>query len=99
MSVQETIVAAIRKKLVISAHYQGYPRVMCPHVIGYKEGHVNALFFQFAGGSSRGLPPGGQWRCLRISELSNVSASPGEWHTSSSYGRMQECIDQIIAQV
>jgi hypothetical protein len=60
-SVQELIVNAIRRKLVVTAMYQGYERIMCPHVIGNKNGNLNAFFFQFAGGSNSGLRPGGQW--------------------------------------
>jgi len=91
---QDLIVEAIQKKMVVTAMYQGYERIMCPHVIGYKGGtRLNALFFQFAGGSKSGLPPGGQWRCVHVQELSNVSIAPGEWHTGPSHTRPQNCVD------
>jgi hypothetical protein len=86
-NVQEIIVAAIRQKLVVTAMYQGYERIMCPHVIGYKKGVLNTLFFQFAGGSKSGLPPDGQWRCVHVDELSSVAAAPGEWHTGPDHAR------------
>jgi hypothetical protein len=98
-NVQETIVAAIRQKLIVTAMYQGYERIMCPHVIGYKKGVLNTLFFQFAGGSKSGLPPDGQWRCVHVDELSNVFAAPGEWHTGPDHSRPQSCVDEIIAEV
>jgi hypothetical protein len=56
-SVQELIVNALRRKLVVTAMHQGYDRIMCPHVIGNKNGNLNAFFFQFAGGSKLGLRP------------------------------------------
>lgn len=99
MTVEELIVLAIEKKLIITARYRGYERAMCPHLIGYKNGHVNALFFQFGGGSRHGLKSGGQWRCLNISELSDVSTSEGPWHTDSSYPGPQSCVDEVIARV
>ena len=99
MSDQEVIADAIRRRLVVTAMYQGYERIMCPHVIGYKKGVLNALFFQFAGGSKSGLPAGGQWRCVHVDELSNVTASPGEWHTAPDHSRPQTCVDQIIEEV
>ena len=99
MSVLDLIVQAIQKRWVVTAMYQGYERIMCPHVIGYKKGELNALFFQFAGGSKSGLPPGGQWRCVHVAELSNVSAGPGEWHTGLSHTQPQTCVDQVIASV
>jgi len=100
-TVQEIIVEAIGKKLVVTATYQGYQRIMCPHVIGYKAGILNALFFQFAGGSKSGLPPGGQWRCVHVDELSNVSAAPGDWHIGPDHSRPQTCVDldNIIVEV
>jgi hypothetical protein len=96
---QEIIVTSIQQRLVVTAMYQGYERVMCPHVIGYKKGVLNALFFQFAGGSKSGLPPEGQWRCIHMDELTDVSAAQGEWHTGPDHTRPQTCVDHIIAEV
>ena len=91
---------AIRKKLIVTATYQGLHRVMCPHVIGYKNStKLNALFFQFAGDAKKGLPLEGQWRCCRVSELSNVEIGPGEWHTGPEDTRPYNCVDVIIAEV
>jgi len=98
-TVQDLIVAAIQKRLIVTAMYQDRQRIMCPHVIGHKDGRLNALFFQFAGESKRGLPPGGQWRCIRLNELSNVSIAPGEWHTAPDFARPQTCVDQVIAEI
>jgi hypothetical protein len=95
----DTIIVAIRRKLTITATYQNYERIMCPHVIGYKKGVMNALFFQFAGGSKSGLPAGGMWRCIHLDELTDVSAAPGEWHTAPDHTRPQTCVDNIIAEV
>jgi hypothetical protein len=36
-NVQDIIVAAIRQKMVVTAMYQGFERIMCPHVIGYRK--------------------------------------------------------------
>ena len=73
---QELIVSAIQQKLVVTAMYQGCERIMCPHVIGTKNGSLNAFCFQFAGGSKSGLRPGGQWRCVRVDDLTQVAAAP-----------------------
>ena len=95
----DLIVAAILQKLNVVAMYQGYERIMCPHVVGYKGDRLNALFFQYAGGSKSGLPPGGQWRCIHLDQLTNVRTMAGEWHTGPDHGRPQSCVDQIIAEV
>ena len=47
---------AVVKKRVVAATYNGHKRVMCPHVLGRnRQGREQALFYQFAGGSSRPL--------------------------------------------
>jgi hypothetical protein len=70
-------------------------RELCPHAIGVKGGRSQSLFFQFAGGSNTGLPPGGGWRCLPIDGLSEVAVRDGEWHTASDYNGPGSCIDQV----
>jgi hypothetical protein len=79
--------------------YKGHRRLTCPHVIGQKNGMQKALVFQFGGGSSKGLPPGGEWRCLFISEVTEVELLNGEWKTGHGHSQPQTCVDQIDVQV
>jgi len=95
---------AITNRDVVVASYRGHVREMCPHVIGKKNGRAQALFYQFAGGSSGGLKPDGSpsnWRCLRIDELSEVATREleGEWHTAPNYSTIQTCVDEIDVKV
>ena len=90
---------AILEKRIIVAVYGGYRREMCPHVIGYKDGRENALFFQFGGGSRSGLPPGGEWRCIHLADLSDISVQDGSWRTGQDHSRRQSCVDQIDVEV
>ena len=83
----------------MSADYGGFSREMCPHVIGLKQGKEHALFFQFAGGSRSGLPPGGEWRCLDLSGLANISVFAGRWRQGPPKRRPPSCVDQIDVQV
>jgi len=98
-SAYQTIRQAIIAKKPISFDYQGHKRLACPHVIGMKNGQQKALTYQYGGGSSSGLPPGGQWRCLFISEVHNVQVFEGEWHTGMSHTKPQTCVDHIDVQV
>jgi hypothetical protein len=89
---------AIAKKQQVVATYNGCVREMCPHVIGYKEGKEQALFYQFAGQSSSGpIVPSSEknWRCIPISGLSKVTVRDGEWHTSTNHSHRQTCVDRI----
>jgi hypothetical protein len=54
----------------IVCNYNGLTREICPHVIGWGlRGEEMALNYQFAGQSSKGLPPGGEWRCLKLQDV------------------------------
>jgi hypothetical protein len=89
---------AIEERLQVHATYGGHRRRMCPHLIGTRDGQARALFFQFDGSSARGLPPGGDWRCLRLAGLSDVSVHDGPWHTRP-HSAPQSCIEKIDLEV
>src|SRR5580698_7244280 len=90
---------AILNKQQVVCQYGGHERMVCPHVIGTKQGRPQVLTWQFAGGSSSGLPPDGQWRCMEISKVANAVARSGEWRTGENHSRPQTCVDQIDVEV
>ena len=92
---------AIRHKQQIVATYKGYPRVLCPYALGRgKDGRERALFYQVGGSSSKGLPLGGEWRCLILDELTNVSAQSGPWtYVANWKDNTQTCLDVITTEV
>ncbi len=92
--------AAVINKQQVIAYYDGHRREMCPHIIGRSNaGRPQALFYQFGGSSTTGLPPGGQWRCMAIDRLSDVSVREGPWHTGQGHSRPQTCVARIDAEV
>ena len=51
--------------------YDGHARELCPVILGHTDGEEAALTYQFGGSASKkGLPPGGQWKCLRLAKVS-----------------------------
>lgn len=91
--------AIVSKKQVV-ATYNGHTREMCPHCIGLnKDGGEQALFFQFAGGSSKGLPPGGEWRCIPLAQLTIIDIRDGPWHRGVSHSRPQTCVKRVDVEV
>ena len=90
---------AIVEQANIRATYHGFLRDLTPHILGTKVGLEQALFFQFAGGSESGLPPGGEWRCLILDELSAVSTIGGELHSAHTQGQPQTCVDIVDVQI
>ena len=82
----------------VAAVYDGLPRLLCPHVLGRKAGRLHTFFYQFGGGSHRGLPMApdgmGGWRCLAVEKLSQVELRGDAWHTEPRAPR-QTCMDEI----
>jgi hypothetical protein len=96
--IYEMIRQAILNRDIVVATYHGHTREMCPHVLGTKNGRLQALMYQFAGSSSNGLELDGSpanWRCIIVEEMLNVSVrkSAGQWHTASNYSRPQTCVN------
>lgn len=95
---------AIATKQPISAVYNGKTRLFCPHVIGQsKKGALQSLCYQFGGeSSSRPIEADGSsanWRCVDVSNLSNVQFVDGPWHTAPVHTRPQTCVSQIDIEV
>jgi len=67
-----TIIEAIQQRRVLNVFYDGYTRVVEPHVYGINSaGHEAVSCYQVGGGSASGNPEG--WKMLWISKLSSVT--------------------------
>jgi hypothetical protein len=95
-----TIRAAMEARQQVICTYQGYEREICFHCIGYGiDRGEKALGFQFAGGSSKGLPPEGQWRCLDLGQLQNARPREGAWHSGQKHAKPQSCVKDVHFEV
>ena len=86
---------AIANRQAVRVRYKGYDRDICPHTIGTKNGREKVLTYQFAGGSSSGLPSDGEWRCMFIDQIESVVAIEADWHTDTRHSQPQTCVDVI----
>lgn len=93
------IARAIIERLQVLCFYQGYPRALCPALLGHTNGEEHTLAFQFAGDSSKGLPPDGDWKCLKVAEMTNVELRAGEWYAGSSHRERQQCVKEVDLDV
>lgn len=96
------VIGAIENRQQIHAHYNGLLRLMCPHVLGEKNGVMHCLFYQFDGdSSSRPIEPGSSanWRCIDIERLEGVEVVNGKWYTADNHSRSQTCVDDVHAEV
>jgi hypothetical protein len=83
---------AMRRRKQIFCMYGGYPRELCPIILGHSQGEEKALTFQFGGRSRSGLPRGGEWRCLFLAKVSNVELRDGPWFAGASHTQPQGCV-------
>jgi hypothetical protein len=91
---------AMRRRKPVLCMYDDHARGVCPIVLGHsRAGEEKALTFQFAGGSSSGLPRGGQWRCLRLAEVSEAELCDGPWIAGSRHTQPQGCVEVVDLDV
>lgn len=90
---------AMRSQKQIVCRYGGYRRELCPIVLGHSRGEEKALTYQFGGESSSGLPPGGEWRCLWLSRVSDAQLRDGPWIAGSSHLQEQGCVEDVDLDV
>lgn len=95
MDAYSVLTEAITTKQQVIARYHDEERLFSPHALGTKRGVAHVLVYQYAGGSRTGLPPGGEWRCLNVEELSEIRLEPGAWRTSENVFNPQTCLDEI----
>lgn len=87
---------AIKDKCSLDITYDGYNKKISPHILGYDESGEPKMFcFQYAGQSKKPLPVGGQWRCLFVSHIKNISQNDDKWHTKSADLTSNACVSKI----
>jgi hypothetical protein len=86
---------AILTERQVTCVYDGHYRELCPHIIGHTKGREAVLCWQFGGGSSKGLPPGGVWRCFYLANVSDVRLRDGPWRTGEGHRSEQTCVTAI----
>jgi len=89
---------AVLARISLSAWYEGHLRLFSPFILGSKAGDPHVLAYQFGGTSHKELAPDGSpenWRCLRVSELTEVNVLPGMWHAPRKGRSFQHCVDQV----
>lgn len=103
--IDQMIRRAIEERLQVIATYDGHRRGLCPHLLGTTNGRRQALCYQFSG-TSRSVDvvePGlqGNWRCIPLAGLSEVSLRAGPWHTADNYNdaESQTCVELIAVAV
>jgi hypothetical protein len=95
----ELMADALTSRRQVLCDYDGYPRELCPVVLGHSKGEEKALTFQFGGDSGSGLPRGGEWRCLFLSKVRNARLREGPWRSGGSHRQPQGCVEEVDLDV
>jgi uncharacterized protein len=95
----KTFYRAILDRRQITCTYKGAYREICPHILGHTKGEEKALVFQFAGESTTSLPPGGEWRCLQLSEVQTAESRGGRWYSGTRHRTEQTCVETVYIDV
>jgi hypothetical protein len=76
--------------------YDGYPRELCPVILGHSQGEEKALTYQFGGRSKSRLP---QWKCISLSKVTDVQLHDGPWHVGNRHSQRQSCVKEVDVDV
>lgn len=90
---------AMRQRKQVLCVYGDFQRELCPIVLGHSQDEEKVLAYPFGGQSKSGLPPAGEWRCLRLSKVSNVQLRDGPWFAGSSHSQPQGCVEVVDLNV
>ena len=90
---------AMRDRKQIVCMYRGRRRELCAIILGHTKGEERALTFQFGGESNSTLPPKGEWRCLALSEVSEMQLRAGPWISGSRHSHPSSCVEDVDLDV
>jgi hypothetical protein len=90
---------AIFTERQVHCAYDGYPRELCPVILGYSDGDEKVLAYQVGGTSSKGLSREGEWKCLRVTKIRNPTMRDGLWREGEQHGQMQSCIREVDVDI
>ena len=82
----------------VRARYHGRLRVLCPHVIGWKNGRAKLLAYQAAVIGAESSDPVG-WRSMFVDEIEDAAISCDRWRTAGNYTPGTTGIDTLSAAV
>ena len=75
--------------------YDGYPREICPIILGESGGREVALVYQIGGRTSSGPLQKPEWKCFQLSKLHDLARSDSEWQAGQSHRQGQSCVQRV----
>ena len=87
---------AINEKRPVRAGYHGTERLLCPHMLGWKNGRPKVLSYQARGTTTHTpLPqdPRQRWRSMFVDEIEQPTITDEPWETAQNYSHTTNAID------
>ena len=81
----------------VRAHYHASSRLLCPHVLGWRNGRAKVLSYQVDAAAASGAPVrrDQRWRLMFVDEIEDATLVDGEWQTASNYACNCDGIDVV----
>jgi len=87
---------AIENRVPLSCEYDGWPREICPIILGRgADGDTRLLVYQIGGETSKGPIRRPDWKCFRVAGLRAVEVATGEWRAGASHSQDQSCVAEV----
>ena len=97
MSIYDVLKEAVEKRRCVEIVAAGLQREVAPLAIGFKDSRRKVLTFQFKGGSSSGLAPGGAWRCFFLDDITVARIIDEPWHSGHyPVAKLEASFDYIL---
>jgi hypothetical protein len=87
---------AIAQRQTIKARYHGRDRLLCPHLLGWRNGRAKLLSYQLSTGADTPTDdPRQQWRAMFVDELVDPLITDDPWLSAPNYTANATGIDVI----
>jgi hypothetical protein len=97
-----TLARALDERRSVRASYHGARRILCPHVLGWKNGRPKVLAYQVGGTTTRGTLPADPrqcWRSMYVDEIEDPVITDDPWETADNYRRNFNGIDHVEVEI
>lgn len=86
---------AMHSRTPLACRYGGHPRVICPIILGHRDGAEMVLAYQVGGRTSRGTLRTPQWKCLRVAGISGLAIAEAAWISGPTHSQTQHCVAEV----
>lgn len=84
----DLLARAIIDRRSVRADYHGHARLLCPHLLGWKNGRARVLSYQASGSTSSralGSDRHQRWRWMFVDEIEGAVITNDTWQSASNY--------------